>query len=210
MRALWSDRPNCSHNVSQKVKRIRRVSDSGELVSGKCLDGGNIALVLGPRLLVDTNCETSRTLILKAFLGLKISDLFSRRCREGISFPNFVERSIPKLALSKLRAVPCALQNRALFEGEKRAKRCREKGKKRDGQRRAKRKKGRLKTGQILTCLVPPQLPESRGERILFHGQPNLSPIFREIFCAHFSRKLKDENRRKISPFFRRIFRPCR
>ena len=29
MRALWSDRPNCSHNVSQKVKRIRRVSDSG-------------------------------------------------------------------------------------------------------------------------------------------------------------------------------------
>ena len=27
MRALWSDRPNCSHNVSQKVKRIRRVSD---------------------------------------------------------------------------------------------------------------------------------------------------------------------------------------
>ena len=26
MRALWSDRPNCSHNVSQKVKRIRRVS----------------------------------------------------------------------------------------------------------------------------------------------------------------------------------------
>ena len=27
MRALWSDRPNCSHNVSQKVKRIRRLSD---------------------------------------------------------------------------------------------------------------------------------------------------------------------------------------
>ena len=27
MRALWSDRPNCSHNVSQKVKRIRRVSE---------------------------------------------------------------------------------------------------------------------------------------------------------------------------------------
>ena len=31
MRALWSDRPNCSHNVSQKVKRIRRVSDTGFL-----------------------------------------------------------------------------------------------------------------------------------------------------------------------------------
>ena len=29
MRALWSDRPNCSHNVSQKVKCIRRSSDHG-------------------------------------------------------------------------------------------------------------------------------------------------------------------------------------
>ena len=28
MRALWSDGPNCSHNVSQKVKRIRRVSEN--------------------------------------------------------------------------------------------------------------------------------------------------------------------------------------
>ena len=28
MRALWSDRPNCSHNVSQKVKRIRRLSET--------------------------------------------------------------------------------------------------------------------------------------------------------------------------------------
>ena len=27
MRALWSDRPNCSHNVSQKVKRIGRFSE---------------------------------------------------------------------------------------------------------------------------------------------------------------------------------------
>ena len=27
MRALWSDRQNCSHNVSQKVKRIRRFSE---------------------------------------------------------------------------------------------------------------------------------------------------------------------------------------
>ena len=27
MRALWSDRPNCSHNVAQKVKRIKRFSD---------------------------------------------------------------------------------------------------------------------------------------------------------------------------------------
>ena len=27
MRALWPDRPNCSHNVSQKLKRIRRLSE---------------------------------------------------------------------------------------------------------------------------------------------------------------------------------------
>ena len=27
MRALWSDRENCSHNVSQKVKRIKRSSE---------------------------------------------------------------------------------------------------------------------------------------------------------------------------------------
>ena len=39
-----------------------------------------------------------------------------------------MERSIPDLPLSKLCAVPFALQNRALFEGEKRAKMCREKG----------------------------------------------------------------------------------
>ena len=46
-----------------------------------------------------------------------ISDLFSRRFRE-----------VPELPLSKLCAVPFALQNRALFEEEKRAKMCRETG----------------------------------------------------------------------------------
>ena len=29
MRAIWSARQNCSHNVSQKVKHIRRLSDKG-------------------------------------------------------------------------------------------------------------------------------------------------------------------------------------
>ena len=52
-------------------------------------------------------------------------DLFSRRFREGISFPNCVERS----------------QNRALFEGEKKATRCREKGTKRGGQQRGTKEK---------------------------------------------------------------------
>ena len=39
MRALWSDRPNCSHNVSQKVKRIKRLSESW-LLWGWCADCG--------------------------------------------------------------------------------------------------------------------------------------------------------------------------
>ena len=56
-----------------------------------------------------------------------------------------------------------------------------------------------------------PKLPESRCERILFHGSWNLSRVFfKEISCAHFFWKLKDENRRIISPIFRCIFRPCR
>ena len=29
MRVLWSDRQNCSHDASPKVKRIRRFSDKG-------------------------------------------------------------------------------------------------------------------------------------------------------------------------------------
>ena len=76
---------------------------------------------------------------------LPLPQLFSRRFREGISFPSFVEKSIPELPLSKLCAVPVPLQNRALFEGERRRKNCREKGRPAKG---AKRKKGRVKTGQ--------------------------------------------------------------
>ena len=60
-------------------------------------------------------------------LGATITDLFSRRFREGISFPKFLERSILKLSLSKLCAVSLALQNRA-FLREKRAKRVPRKG----------------------------------------------------------------------------------
>ena len=60
---------------------------------------------------------------------------------QGISFPNFVERSILKLPLSNLRAVPFALQKRALFEGEKKAKRHQEKGRKRGGQQRGQKGK---------------------------------------------------------------------
>ena len=43
--------------------------------------------------------------------------LFSHRFGQGISFPNFVERSALDLPLSKLCALPLALQDRASFEG---------------------------------------------------------------------------------------------
>ena len=72
---------------------------------------------------------------------LSISDLFFRRFREEISFPRVVERSALKLPLYKLCVVPLAVQNRALFEGEKREKRCPEKGRKRGGQQRGQKGK---------------------------------------------------------------------
>ena len=56
-------------------------------------------------------------------------------------FLNFLERSIPELPLSKLCAVPLALHNRALFEGEKMAKMCREKGRRRGCQQRGQKEK---------------------------------------------------------------------
>ena len=80
-----------------------------------------------------------------AEIWLYFTDPFSRGFREGISFPNILERSIPGLPLSKLCAVPFALQNRALFEGEKMPRKGEEEGWPAKG---AKRKKGRAKTGQ--------------------------------------------------------------
>ena len=105
-----------------------------------------------------TNAEHERNIFSKSFqsvsasvstkkgsriiaICLSLSDLFSRRFREGISFPNSVERSIPELPLPKLCAVRFALQNRALFGGEKRAKRCRKKGRKRGDQQRGQKGK---------------------------------------------------------------------
>ena len=70
----------------------------------------------------------------RIFAGVLVSfscDLlrfFLRRFREGISFPNFGKSFILKLLLSKICAVLFAPQNRALFEGENRAKRRPEKG----------------------------------------------------------------------------------
>ena len=85
------------------------------------------------------------------FLPRGISDLFLCRFREGISFPNFVKRSTLKLPLSKLCAVPFALQNRALFEGERKAERCLEKGRKRGGQQKGQKGKKNAKK-QVRYC----------------------------------------------------------
>ena len=74
------------------------------------------------------------------------------------SFLNIVERSILKLPLSELCAITLALQNRALFEGERRAKRCGEKGRglPAKGAKGKKGKKGRVKTGLVAQLLDPP------------------------------------------------------
>ena len=91
-------------------------------------------------------CPSNRCRPLVEHKTLWQSDLFSHRFREGISFPNAVERFILKLPLSKVSAVPLALQNRALFEGAKKS------AEKREGRRvvakRAKRNKGHVKTDQ--------------------------------------------------------------
>ena len=90
-------------------------------------------------------------------------DPFSRRFREGISFPNFVERSFLKLPLSKICAVPFALQNRVLFAGENRAKRCPERREEEGWPAvRAKRKNGRVKQvrprNQAVGASPPPSI----------------------------------------------------
>ena len=80
-----------------------------------------------------------------SFLCLTIcyaTDLFSRRFREGIPFPDFVERSILNLPLSKLSV------NRALFEGRGKGR----KGAERRGGRgeAGKKEKRTRETGQTI------------------------------------------------------------
>ena len=63
-----------------------------------------------------------------------------------------MEWSIPELPLSKLCTVPFALQNRALVEGEKGAKRCWEQERRRGGQQRGQKgKKDAWKQVRILS-----------------------------------------------------------
>ena len=77
------------------------------------------------------------------------TDLFSRRFREGNSFPNFVERSILELfPLQALRCAPCSTEQSTFRGGEKGEKVPRKRREKGWPAKAAKRKKGRVKTGQ--------------------------------------------------------------
>ena len=82
------------------------------------------------------------------------TDLFLRRFRKGISFPNLVERSILKLPLPKLCAVPLALQNRAFFEGREGAKGAEKRGGTRvasKGGKKEKRTRANRSAKEIIT-----------------------------------------------------------
>ena len=57
MRALWLDRPNCSHNVSQKAQRIRRFSDRLQLHFQKLLKVQVQFLVINPKPISDCKCN---------------------------------------------------------------------------------------------------------------------------------------------------------
>ena len=58
------------------------------------------------------------------------------------------------------------------------------------------------------TILLGPEAPRVAAVKKPQFGAPwKMSRIFREMFCGHLPWKLKDENLRKISPKFRRIFR---
>ena len=128
--ALGNPRPPKAHTHTHTLGLNFSALGQGNLSEGKSYT----KFFLEPPL---TTVNTWTTL----FTRNGVSDLFLRSFREGISFPNFVERSTPDLPLSKLCAVPFALQNRALFEGENRAKMCREKGRKRGGQQRGQKGK---------------------------------------------------------------------
>ena len=115
-RKIDSDSPSESHPITQKrpwnrTIRIARVSFRSQSLDSR-------------REFLDSEQPIQCHYARNPNIILATSDLFSHTFREGISFPNFVERSILELPLSKLCAVPLTLQNRALFEGRKRVKKC--------------------------------------------------------------------------------------
>ena len=90
-----------------------------------------------------------------------------------------------KLPLSKLCTVPFALQNRALFEGEKGAKRCPEKGRNRGGQQRGQKGKKdawkQVRLGSRQSCHLKFPKPgkiksNSKVTKGEFQGLPQSNP----------------------------------
>ena len=62
MRALWSYRQNCSHNVSQNFKRIRRAflnKSCRDWMGGSCRESVQIAVILALASLVCCPCTDS-------------------------------------------------------------------------------------------------------------------------------------------------------
>ena len=99
--------------------------------------------------------------------------------------PNFVERCILKLLLSKLCTVPLSVQNRALSEGGGWAKRCPEKGRKRGGQHRGQKAKRTRENRSGTFDQLEKGCPKS-----LLHKCNPVSHQCNRFFCPHTPRHL--------------------
>ena len=77
MRALWLDRHNCSHNVSQKVRRIKRISDRIEsgLRTRACRPG---------MCLVEGGLNVKSPKGLRYVFGIRISSMSLQRLRRSL------------------------------------------------------------------------------------------------------------------------------
>ena len=144
------------------------------------------------------------TLSLGCFFSVLIImlTLFSGRFWEGISFPNFVEVH-PELPISKLCAVPFALQDRALFQWEKRERWRREKGRKRGVQQTGQEEKRHVKTGQNMWVFVKRgfcALPKIDDRQITHLICVRLKHLLYDLFRGCFGPFTKENNRRRKTP----------
>ena len=145
----------------------------------------------------DRFTETPQTCNSQCFFAL-----FSRRFREGISFPNFCGEVQPETA--SLQAVCCALPSteHSTFRGEEQGEKAPRKGEEEGWPvKEAKRKKGRVKTSKFL---VPRNAVRKKGFKswsaanggVTNGGLRGVWPPFLEI-----------GRNRPFSPFFC-LFRP--